>query len=110
MVSNGTSTKYQGTILLFRSINLYWSTKVLIQSNNGTRHTIRSTIMLFAVVISPMRMAKSRTQMITIAVELHHGVVVQHKMITEPTSIYKIYYVLVTHLFSADALANSSSR
>jgi hypothetical protein len=36
-----------------------------IQSYNGTRHTIRSTStgMLFAVVISPMRMAKSRTQM-----------------------------------------------
>lgn len=83
-----------------------------IQSFNGTRHTIRSTSMLFAVVISPMRMAKSRTQMkVEIAVKLHHGVV-QHEMITEPNCIYKVYYVPVMHLFSAtgNALANSSSR
>ena len=66
--------------------------------------------MLFAVVISPMRMAKSRTQMM-IAVKLHHGVV-KHEMITEPNCIYKVYYVPVMHLFSAtgNALANSSSR
>jgi len=31
-----------------------------------------------------------------IAVKLHHGVV-QHEMMTEPNSIYKVYYEPVMH-------------